>query len=339
MSDQGRVLVLSMGGTIGMRRSAEGTLVPDAVVADLLTWVPELRSCAEIQVEVLADLDSSQMRPEHWLLLARRIEAAESEGGWRGLVVLHGTDTMAYTASAIAFLLPALTLPVVFTGGQKPLTATRTDARNNLIGAVETALYGPVEVMIFFNNKAFRAVRATKATIEGFEGFVSPNFRVLGTAGIQWQWRRSRFWPKAQRPSIWAALPSELPIAPLVLTWVPGLSVASVSRLMEDQWAVILEGFGAGHLPLDDDLRALIRDYLASGRLLFIRSQVFQGQTQLGNYASGKELLDLGPQTTGDQTLEALVTKLMVLKSHGLTNARLLTLMQKSLVGEMTEAD
>ncbi|MDJ0840853.1 MAG: asparaginase [Acidobacteriota bacterium] len=332
------VLVLSMGGTMGMRPLEGGTLAPDAVLADLFHWVPELRNLAGVNVEVLQDIDSSQMLPEHWVQLARRVEEAQNEHLWDGIVVLHGTDTMAYTASALSFLLPALTLPVVFTGGQRPLAVTRTDARGNLIGAVESALDGPVEVMIYFNNYALRGNRATKVAISDFEGFGSPNFPPLGHAGIDWDWNRDIAWPIARRPSIWQGLPESLPTPPLVLPWVPGLEVHNLIQALSKQWSIILEAFGTGNMPIPGELRDCLKEFIESGGLVFIKSQVNRGSVALGAYAPGMAIRELGIRGGRDMTREAMVTKLMVLKALGLTNDKIRSMMVRSLAGELTEA-
>jgi len=330
------ILILSMGGTIGMRPVEGGTLAPDSVLERLHHWVPELEILADVQVEVLADLDSSCMVPAQWLHLARRIETAQTAEDWDGVVVLHGTDTMAYTASALSFLLPALQVPVVLTGGQRPLAETRTDARNNLIGAVESCLEGPVEVMVFFNNYAWRGNRATKATISEFEGFASPNFPPLGYAGIAWTWNQKDFWPPDKRPSIWPPLPESLPTAPLVLPWVPGLDAATLIPAIEAQWAIVLEAFGTGNMPMPDLLGDALEAFMVKGGLVFLKSQVVRGRVQPLAYSPGKAIEDMGIIACGDLTREALVTKLMVLKSMSLSKRQLERHMKKNMVGELT---
>lgn len=209
-----RALVLSTGGTLSMRLGQSGSLEPATILDDLLTWVPELKTYADIQVEIIANIDSSQATPDLWLQLAHRVNLAQDGGECDGIVILHGTDTMAWTASALSFLLPSLTIPVVLTGSQRPLAVTRTDARNNIIGAMESALEGPVEVMVFFNHKAFRGNRATKCAIADFDGFDSPNYPPLGVAGIAWQWYPSRFWPHTRRQAMPQHIPPACPARP-----------------------------------------------------------------------------------------------------------------------------
>jgi len=333
------ILILSMGGTIGMRTQGDGPLAPDSVLKNLHHWVPELKLLAEIDLEILADLDSSQMIPAQWLHLARRIEKAQSDDACTGVVVLHGTDTMAYTASALSFLLPALRMPVVLTGSQSPLSVTRTDARNNLIGAVESALLGPSEVMIFFDYFAWRGNRAIKSAISQFDGFMSPNFPPLGNAGIDWTWNTKNFWPESRRPSIWPDLPEALPTAPLVLPWVPGLDSTSLIGALDGQWALILEAFGAGNMPVSDAFRKGLEAFMDGGGLVFVKSQVLRGQANPSAYAAGGSIVDLGITHGVDMTREAMVTKLMVLEGMNLSKDKIRRHMGQSMVGELTDQD
>ncbi len=334
-----KVLVLSMGGTLGMRPVDGGPLKPDKVLNDLEQWLPELHEVADLTVEIITDVDSSFVTPDLWLVLARRIEAAMEQKAFRGIIVLHGTDTMAYTASALSFLLPALNLPLVLTGGQKPLASTRTDARNNIIGAVESALEGPNELMVYFNNKAFRGNRVTKVAIGDFDGFNSPNYPVLGQAGITWHWEKKRFWPSTRRPAIWPAIPDSLPPTPWVLPWVPGQDFERVYPAFENHWAVVLEAFGTGNIPVTEQMLRLLKQYIGKGGLVFLKSQVLSGEVFLGAYEPGKRLQDVGVLGAGDMTREALVSKLMILAGVGMKDSRLKAQMGRSLVGELTERE
>lgn len=334
-----KVLVLAMGGTLGMSSKADGPLEPAQVLNDLLTWIPELEDYAEMRNEILCNIDSSQMTPDHWLQAARRIKTAQLEGEYSGVVILHGTDTLAYTASALSFLLPDLTLPVVLTGGQKPLAVTRTDARNNVLGAVETALEAPYpEVILFFHNVAYRGNRARKSSIDTFGAFESPNYPSLGEAGISWHWHEKRFWPQGRRPTIWPEIPESLPTPPWVVPWLPGLDFTTLGCALEHQWALILEAYGTGNMPFNEDTESILGEYIEQGGMVFVRSQVRRGGTALGAYAPGKILEKSGFCEGGDMTREAMVTKLMVLKGLGLKRSELLGHMNRSLVGEMSEA-
>ncbi len=331
-----RVLILSVGGTIGMRAAADGPLMPDKVLHDLLKWVPELQEYADIQVDVVDNLDSSLMTPKHWLKLAGRIRQAQTNGECGGIVILHGTDTLAYTAAALSFLLLDLSVPVVLTGSQRPLAVIRTDARNNILGAVESALEGPIEIMVYFHHRAFRGNRAVKTAIGDFDAFASPNFPPLGEAGIFWRWRKELFWPETRRPTFGSDLPEALPKAPLTLPWSPGLDFGTLAPALEHQWAVIFEAFGSGNLPMDPSMRDALTRYMDHGGLVFIRSQATYGGVTLDAYGPGKAAKEMGIADSGDMTREATVAKLMTLRGLGLSRDRLLKHMRESLCGELT---
>lgn len=322
-----------------MRPLGSGPLVPDKVLQDLLTWIPELQNYANIEVEILADIDSSLMTPTLWLTLAQRIEAAQLSGAYAGIVLLHGTDTLAYTASALSFLLPALGFPVVLTGGQRPLAVTRTDSRNNILGAVESALEGPDEVMVYFHHSAFRGNRCTKIAIGDFEGFSSPNIPPLGRAGISWDWNQNIFWPPTRHPTNRPGIPADLPPPPLVIPWLPGLAFESIAPALEHQWALVLEAFGTGNLPIDARMRRCLKAFLQRGGLVLVKSQVPKGSAQLDAYQPGRALLELGVTPGTDMTREAVVTKLMVLKALGLSSERLKKLLRQNIAGELTERE
>lgn len=331
-----KVLILFTGGTLSMRVSTSGPLKPDKALEDLTTWLPELTDYADVAVEILSNQDSSLIQPELWLRLACRIEQAAHADDCHGIVILHGTDTLAYTASALSFLLPALNLPVVLTGSQRPLAVTRTDARNNILGAVESALEGPNEVMVFFNHHAFRGNRVTKIAIADFDAFDSPNCPPLGKAGIHYHWNQDNFWPATQRPTIWPDIPQQLPTPPWVLPWIPGLRFQDFAPALNNQWALVLEAFGTGNMPFDEDMADLISQFITRGGLVLVKSQVYRGGVSLDAYGPGKRLQSVGVISCQDMTMEAVVTKLMVLKAMGMQGDKMRKHLSNSLVGELS---
>ncbi|PIE01685.1 MAG: hypothetical protein CSA81_10455 [Acidobacteria bacterium] len=333
-----RVKILYTGGTLGMSSSKSGELVPGEALADLSRWVPELAKLVDIDVDIIANMDSSLIQPELWLDLAEHVKDAQNDEKTDGIVILHGTDTLAFTASMLSFLIPDLQIPVVLTGSQKPLQIVRTDARNNIIGAVETCIEGPVEVLVFFRDNAFRGNRCTKSAISHFRAFESPNFPPLGKAGIRWKWRKQDFWPKTRRPSIWPDLPKSFPETPWVLPWTPGFNLSGLESGLRKQWAVIIEAFGAGNIPLIAKDKKVLKDYLNSGGLIALRSQVPKGEIEMGLYAPGKELMELGVINAGDMTREALLTKMMAMKALNFKGSELKHAIARTLVGEVTEA-
>lgn len=332
-----RIKILYTGGTLGMNSTKDGDLVPGEALADLARWVPELEELADLDVEIVANIDSSLLMPELWLTLAKRIRDTQAEEQVQGLVILHGTDTLAFTASMLSFLIPDLQLPVVLTGSQKPLQIARTDARNNVIGAVESCLFGPVEVMVFFRDYALRGNRCTKTAISEFRAFESPNFSPLGEAGISWEWRKKNFWPIERRPSIWPNLPESFPSTPLVVPWVPGFDLTVLADALEHQWALIIEAFGTGNIPLGDKAHACLKAFQDRGGLIALRSQVPVGEVDMDLYAPGKRLHELGILNGADMTREALVTKMMALKAQKIPAREMRAAIERSLVGEMKE--
>ena len=178
-----KILLIHTGGTIGMTRDSQsGVLRPDHFYASLLKVIPELSTIADIQVEIPFVFDSAELNFHHWQQLAAIIQA--HIGAIDGVVVTHGTDTLAYTASALSYMLHNVPVPVVLTGAQKPLGELRSDARNNLINAVELASADIPEVCIFFDYKLMRGNRTSKSHVNFFDAFVSPNYPLLAKVGI-----------------------------------------------------------------------------------------------------------------------------------------------------------
>jgi L-asparaginase len=182
-----------------------------------------------------------------------------------------------------------------------------------------------------------RASRVDKVSIGEFEAFDSPNYPPLGKAGISWDWRTDRFWPETKRPTIWPEIPSSLPRPPWVLPWLPGMDFMSMVPVLEHQWAVVIEAFGTGNIPLDAASKKALTEYIGRGGIVFLRSQVRRGRMALEAYAPGKAIKEIGIQGARDMTREAMVIKLMVLKGLGLKGKELIQRMTQSLVGELTE--
>ncbi|MCB1052838.1 MAG: asparaginase [Acidobacteria bacterium] len=332
-----KILFVVTGGTLGMRPKGDGPLVPSEAVSDLVHFIPELEEYAQIEFDILCNLDSTLITPDIWLKMAQRIEQVQEQRSHHGVVILHGTDTLAFSASSLSFLLPGLQIPVVVTGSQKPLAMTRSDARNNVLGALEACLDGPTEVMVFFNQSAFRGNRATKSSINDYNAFSSPNYPPLGKVGMHWEWNHDLFWPMTRRPSIAPSLPKSLPHAPLVLPWVPGLDPGDVLQNLKHQWGLVLEAYGTGNLPLSPSSREALLQFMTKGGIVCVRSQVQEGATRLQTYQPGKELLEMGIIPAGDMTREALVTKLMVIKSYGMSAEKARFQLGHSWAGEMDE--
>jgi L-asparaginase len=333
-----RVAILHTGGTIGMRRTDEGYAPERGYLAGLLDAIPELREAAQYELfEHEPLLDSASIRPLDWLAIAREIMARAE--GFDGFVVLHGTDTMAYTASALAFMLRGLGKPVVLTGSQIPLFELRTDARENLLTSLMiAAAEEPVrEVTLFFGGRLLRGCRAVKVSAKGFDAFDSPNFPPLATAGIDIA-VDPHVVDRAGAPARPVRLPAHLDAKVGALRLFPGLSAELMrNALREPLQGLVLEAYGAGNAPTDDPaLLAAIADATARGVVIVDCTQCLRGTVDLTTYATGSALLHAGVIGGADLNAEAALAKLVYLLSTLRSPAHVRDLMGQSLCGELT---
>lgn len=315
-----RILILQTGGTILMRPSADA---PDEVAPDprasrwLLKEIPDLARIADIDQKALFNLDSSDVSPSHWTRLAETILAEKD--AYDGFVVLHGTDTMAYTASALSFALAGLGKPVIFTGSQVPLVYLRSDARRNLINAVEVATLDLPEVAICFNDTVYRGNRTTKMSIGDFDAFGSPNFPPLAEIGIEIRVSMAHGRAHAEAQDL-APLPKpHFSTSVHILKIHPAISPALLAPLATSGiQALILEAFGSGNFPIsgEHNLLPFFQSCREAGMHLIIASQAPYDAVQLSKYESGRAAAALGMISAGDMTLEAALTKTMHLLAH-----------------------
>lgn len=311
-----RILILQTGGTILMRPSADA---PDEVAPDprasrwLLKEIPDLARIADIEQKALFNLDSSDISPSHWTLLAETILAEKD--AYDGFVVLHGTDTMAYTASALSFALAGLGKPVIFTGSQVPLANLRSDARRNLINAVEVATLDLPEVAICFNDAVFRGNRATKMSIGDFDAFGSPNLAPLAEIGIEIRVIRAHHDAPPLAPAPKPHFSSSVHFLKIHPAISPELLAPLASSGIQ---ALILEAFGSGNFPITGahNLLPFFKACREAGMHLIIASQAPYDAVHLTKYESGRAAAALGMISAGDMTLEAALTKTMFLLAH-----------------------
>ncbi len=337
MSTQ-RVYVAYTGGTIGMLGEPNSYAPAPGYLRDRLLEMPELQHPEMPSIEVRSFdplLDSADMQPANWLEIAQDIASRYDE--FDGFVVLHGTDTMAYTASALPFLLPGLAKPVVLTGSQIPLCEVRNDARDNVITALLIAANHPVpEVMVLFGDRLMRGCRSTKTDCAGLQAFESPNFGELGDIGakIKIHWERARRAPEGTR----------LEVAPLAETEIgalrlfPGISArVLMNTLAPPLQGLVLETYGVGNGPSHDPrfLEAL-RAATARGAVVVATTQCLRGEVDLSSYATGAALADAGVISGGDMTPEAALAKLVCLFGRGLPSEEVRPAMRENLVGELT---
>ena len=303
-----RLLLLHTGGTLMMQRATNaGALKPDVYTSDLLVELPILKNVAEIETRVLYNLDSSDIEPEHWVELASAVH--DEMDHYDGFVVVHGTDTMAYTASALAFLLPGLDKPVVLTGAQRPLTAVRTDARTNLVDACEVATMKVPEVGIVFSSRLYRGCRATKLDAWSMSAFGSPGSPPLAELGLGIQLAPHVLAPRAHRP-----FDPRIDPRVLCVRMFPGLDPKLLlGALSAGVKGMVFEAFGAGNVPrLGRSLIGVIESARAIDVPVVIVSQCPRGAVDLNAYEGGAAAEAAGAISGGDMTSEAALTKLMV---------------------------
>lgn len=309
----------------------------------LLDNVPELRqlgsSISTIQFE--PPIDSSEIEPSQWERLVYLI--SENYDLFDGFVVLHGTDTMAYTASAVSFMLENLSKPVIFTGSQLPVGVLRTDGKENLITAIEIASAkhpdgSPVvpEVCIFFENSLMRGNRTRKISAENFNAFASPNYPLLAQAGVHISYDESEIRHPDETLPLKAHYAMDNNIA--VLKLYPGISRQAVHQILgiPGLKGVVMETFGAGNAPKSEWFLAELREAIQRGIVIVNVTQCNSGSVQMGLYSTGNTLQGCGVLSGYDSTTEAAIAKLMFLFGHGLSPEAVAEAMNRSFVGEIT---
>lgn len=335
-----KILIIYTGGTIGMVNDVEtGSLVPFDF-SQIKLNVPELaRLDYQLSVHSFDPiLDSSNMDPSIWANLARLIE--EKYDNFDGFVILHGSDTMAFTASALSFMLQNLSKPVVLTGSQLPIGEIRTDAKENLITALEIAATKKdgkaaiPEVCIYFDYQLFRGNRSIKYNSEKFEAFQSPNYPILAEAGVHLTFFPNYILPIPEKKfSVQTNLNANIG----VLKMYPGISEAAVKAITTSNVdAIILEAFGSGNTTTAPWFISCLEDAVSNGKIIIDISQCQGGSVQLGLYETSKNLQQMGVVSGYDMTFEATVTKLMYLMGQGLANEEIRRLMEVSLAGELS---
>lgn len=336
------ILIIYTGGTIGMVNDpVTGSLVP-VNFSDISDQVPELKKFGYNLRSVSFDpvLDSSNVEPVNWLKMADAIEKNYSK--FDGFVILHGTDTMAYSASALSFMLENLEKPVIFTGSQLPIGVLRTDGKENLITAIEIAaarnngLPMVPEVCIYFDNKLMRGNRTTKISAEHFDAFDSPNFPPLAEAGLHIKFNQNLIrYPVIRRD---LAVHTNFSTDVAVLKLFPGISQNFVRAVIHTKGlkAIILETFGAGNAPTYKWFIDELSGFITKGGLILNVTQCHGGTVEMGLYETSRELLNSGVLSGKDITSEASVTKLMHLLARFDSREKVIYYLNRSLAGEIT---
>lgn len=341
MNSKASILVVYTGGTIGMVQDPEsGALHP--INMDLLYQsIPVLKNF-NYKIDTYSFdplLDSSNMKPDFWIKLARIIE--ENYELYDGFVVLHGTDTMSYTASVLSFMLENLNKPVILTGSQLPLGVVRTDGRDNIINSIEMAAAKddetPLipEVCICFENKLFRGNRTNKYNAENFEAFVSGNYPALAKVGVYIRYKHHLILkPNFKKLKVHYNLDSNVAILKLF----PGISENVVKSILSINGlkAVVMETYGSGNAPTEKWFIDSLKSAIDKGIIVFNVTQCKSGSVEIGKYETSVDLGKIGVIGGYDITTESAIAKLMFLLGKNISYDEICKQLQVSIRGELT---
>ena len=338
------VLLIYTGGTIGMIENAATGALENFNFEQLQKYIPELQKF-NFPIDTYQfdpPMDSSDMEPDMWRKLVRIIH--ENYDRYHGFVILHGTDTMAYTASALSFMLEGLDKPVILTGSQLPIGVLRTDGKENLMTSIEIAVAQNKEgralvpeVCIFFENHLMRGNRTTKINAENFNAFRSFNYPPLARVGIHIKYE----------PNLIRKPDPTKPLKPhylfdnnvVILTLFPGIQESIVTSLLHVPGlkAVVMKTFGSGNAPQKEWFIRQLKEATERGIIIVNITQCASGAVEMGRYETGMHLLEAGVISGYDSTPECAITKLMFLLGHGLPNKDIRYKMNSCLKGEITK--
>ena len=343
--EKSSLLLIYTGGTIGMKEDPSIQALRPFDFSQILAEVPELRKFAYKIDSFTFDprIDSSDVEPSNWNTLVRIIEEKYDE--YDGFVILHGTDTMAYSASALSFMIEGLTKPVIFTGSQLPIGVPRTDGKENLISAVEIAAAKDSdghaivpEVCICFDNVLMRGNRTTKINSSNFRAFRSENLPPLAEAGISIRYSTDLI----RKPADWDHKPlfhKNIDTRVAILKIHPGITPQVVKDILcsKESRAVIIETYGAGNAPSKDWFLKIVQEAAGMGKIILNVTQCIAGSVNMDIYATGKCLKDAGVVSGYDSTTESALAKLFYLLGTFQDNEQVKMLLEEDLRGEISK--
>ncbi len=326
-----KILIIHTGGTFGMAPIEPGeTLAPGDFQDQILSVVPEVDRLADLEVIIPFNLDSSNIGSQQWDQIAALIFTNKDK--YDGFVVIHGTDTMVYTASALSFSLLNFSKPIVLTGAQRPLSKLRSDARSNLIDSVEVATLDIPETLIVFGQRILRANRAKKMNTSSYLAFSTPNYPFIGEIGVNITIDKSRIL-KTGKELVYQ--PGFLPQAALVSIHPSSPPDYFFSLLESDIRVLILQGFGMGNIPASDtDWIPFIHRATKAGKAVFITSHSMQGTIDLGLYENGKKAEQAGAVGMGAATAEAGYVKLLKILTLTKNREDIIQMFEENWAGE-----